>query len=352
MSNKKNKKRKKKKTDFSTLAINHSLFNFIKALNNDCFANMKGLDLQELLYHMDSYYLTLRRCLGLIDQVTFGLEIEAEEACRHLINDMIEEKLSSWKVKGDSSLDEGVEINSPILDDQPNYWNQVKEACQIIAQNSLIGEKSGGHIHIGAHILGEKVKPWLNFIKLWSVYENVIYRFSYGEFLEGRPAIKRYAISCAQLFWSGYQKCSEFSSNDLQSLLRVISQGRYQAVNFTHVESDNCKQENNTIEFRCPNGTLDPIIWQNNVNVFAHMLLYAKNTRYDDDMIEKRRLINSDDAFGLDLYNEVYLQQALELSDMLFTNNLDKVYFLKQYLKSFQVSNKPLERAKTFTKNT
>ena len=31
------------------------------------------------------------------------------------------------------------------------------------------------------------------------------------------------------------------------------------------------------------------------------------------------------------------MDQALELCDMIFTNNLDKVYFLRQYLKSFQV---------------
>ena len=45
-------------------------------------------------------------------------------------------------------------------------------------------------------------------------------------------------------------------------------------------------------------------------------------------------------------YDEIYLEQALELCDMLFTNNLDKVYFLKQYLKSFQVLEKNYDYAK------
>lgn len=34
------------------------------------------------------------------------------------------------------------------------------------------------------------------------------------------------------------------------------------------------------------------------------------------------------------LYGEIFLPEALEFSDMIFDNNLDKVYFLKQYLKN------------------
>lgn len=35
---------------------------------------------------------------------------------------------------------------------------------------------------------------------------------------------------------------------------------------------------------------------------------------------------------------------------MLFVNNIDKVYFLRQYLKSFIISDEKLAKAKTFTK--
>ena len=37
-------------------------------------------------------------------------------------------------------------------------------------------------------------------------------------------------------------------------------------------------------------------------------------------------------------YNQIYLEQALELCDMIFDNNLDKIYFLRQYLKSFETT--------------
>ena len=48
----------------------------------------------------------------------------------------------------------------------------------------------------------------------------------------------------------------------------------------------------------------------------------------------------------------IYLEQALELCDMIFTNNFDKVYFLRQYLKSFEVCKKNADypKARSLTK--
>jgi len=105
----------------------------------------------------------------------------------------------------------------------------------------------------------------------------------------------------------------------------------YQAHSFT---------PNNTIEFRCPNGTLNPIIWQNNVNLFTKLLLFCKEESYQPEVVEAREKINNHKYMKLEWYDEIYLQQALEFSDLIFSNNLDKIYFLKQYLKSFEVRNR------------
>lgn len=52
------------------------------------------------------------------------------------------------------------------------------------------------------------------------------------------------------------------------------------------------------------------------------------------------------------MYNRINLPLALELVDMIFDNNLDKVYFLRQYLKNYQeISIDPCHavKAKRFT---
>ena len=182
---------------------------------------------------------------------------------------------------------------------------------------------------------------------MWSIYENIIFRFVYGDFLTARPKILKYAKPMAKVFWQDYQHLNLYSPS-LNNLIYRISQDRYQAVNFKNVLAGNYNKycENNTIEFRCPNGSLNPAIWQNNVNFLVKFLIYSRSTSFDDDLLQNRYQLNLDRFMELKWYDQIYLAQALELCDMLFTNNLDKVYFLKQYLKSFQGLEKNCDYAK------
>ena len=331
---------------------NNPLFQYIKPKNNDMFSLMKGSDLQELIYYIENYYLELRNSLGFDKIFTFGLELEFENAMRNCIEEELDKNSlnSSWVVKRDSSLSFGAEINSPVLTDSTNNWNNLKQVCSIVSQYASIGAHSGGHIHIGTQVLGNNTESWLNFIKIWSVYENIIYRFVYGEFLTARSTMVEYAKPMTKVFWKDYQKLKKSSSLELQEILKKISHKRYQAVNFNNVNNFNKIEEGNTIEFRCPNGTLDSTIWQNNVNMFVNLLLYSKSSKYNDDIVEKRRKENKDKYSKLSLYNEIYLQQALEFCDMIFKNNFDKVYFLRQYFKSFEIGTNDLSKPKEFTK--
>jgi len=332
--------------------VDAPIFNFIKLGANDSLSSMSGIDLQDLLYYIENCYLELRNRLGFDDEVTFGLELEFENAARKRIEQKLEESRLDeiWELRGDASLHNGVEINSPILKDVSDSWSQLKKVCQIVCKHASIDKHSGGHIHVGTQVLGNKTESWKNFIKLWSVYENIIYRFVYGDYLSARPSMARYAEPMAKAFWRDYQGMLECDSLTLNDVLRKVSHQRYQAVNFNNVSNFDRFQTKNTIEFRCPNGTLEPVIWQNNVNLFVHLLQYSKSTGYDDDMVQKRRMINKDRYSSLEFYGEIYLQQALELCDMIFTNNFDKVYFLRQYLKSFEIGNKELAKPKLFVK--
>ncbi len=332
--------------------IDDPLFHYIKPTNNDQFSEMKGIDLQDLLYYIENYYLELRSQLGFDDTITFGTELEFEEAMRDRIEKQTRQLLlhRRWQPKHDRTLKNGFEIASPILKDTKKDWNELKLICAILEKNAIIGEHSGGHIHIGTQVLGEKTESWINFIKLWSVYENIIYRFVYGDFLTPRTSMSHYAVPIAQQLWKSYQSMRSVHDLSMNDFIHTIPHARNQAINFNNISDFTITESENTIEFRCPNGSLDPVVWQNNVNLLVNILLYSKSDRYNDDLITERRNINQDKYYGLEWYGEIYLQQALELCDMLFTNNFDKVYFLRQYLKSFQIANQPLSKTKTFTK--
>lgn len=334
------------------IEASHPLFQLVHPNHNNNFSEMSGLELQELLYYLDHYYLELRNHLGFDESITFGLELEFEHVKRKQLKMNLSklEQRQQWELKHDFALEDGEEIVSPILKDTPTTWNDLKQVCSMISGSAVINQKSGGHIHIGTQVLGNQTSAWLNFMKLWSVYENVIYRFTYGEYLCERFGINRYAIPVTKSFWQDYLAFVSQESLNLDSMLGRISRVRNQAVNFNNVKDFDEMKPRNTIEFRCPNGTLEPVIWQNNVNLFVHLLEYSKSSNYDHELIQKRRILNEDKYASLEWYREIYLQQALELCDMIFTNNLDKIYFLRQYLKSFEIGNQELEHAKIFVK--
>jgi hypothetical protein len=337
------------------------IFEFLNPNDNDSFSKFRGLDLHELLFLIDDYYLELRSSLGFSDNITFGLEIEFEEAMRERLLNAIEvANLSQlWTNQEDRSLDtflhKGFEICSPVLFDSKETWKEVKKVCSIIDKYAKIGNFSAAHVHVGVQVLKNNLEAWLNFMELWSVYENIIFRFSYGEFLTNRPLLYFFAKPVANDFQNFYQSpqvekaVRKKKKSQLVRLLTELEFNRNCAVNFKNIQNLSKYGDKNTIEFRCPNGTLNPVIWQNNVNLFVNLLLASRDSSFDENTVLRRKILLAKEDINFDLYKDIYLDQALELCDLVFTNNLDKVYFLRQYLKSFQIATTPLERAKEFT---
>lgn len=317
--------------------MNDEIFKYINPDDNDKLSTLSGLDLQDLLILINNYCFELRDELKVDKDITIGLELEFEKAKKNKIERKMNNGFTDkgWTLKNDSSLNKGAEIVSPVLTDSKENWNDLDNICSIIRPYASIKENSSGHIHIGTQILGNSIDNWLNFIKLWATYENIIFRFSYGNYLTARPKIYKYAQPMSNQFWDNYCKLKG-KTNYISDVVHQVNDDRYHAVNFRNVwnYTEYCRK--NTIEFRCPNGTLDPAIWQNNVNLFIHLLNYSKSNEFNDDIIEKRHETNSNIYNIIPFYDELFLSQALELCDSIFDNNLDKINFLRQYIKTFE----------------
>lgn len=289
--------------------------------------------------------------------VQFGTEIEFQNASFNSVSFALQEKkkLSNWNLKGDPSvtsiyngIDHGGEVTSPILHDSKKAWSDLKTACLLIKHNFGLNQgKAGSHIHVDSGILNDNDKFILNLIKLWTVYEHVIYLFAYGENDKPRTSLVTYAYPVAP-YYNEFLK--EYESN--KYAYRHILNGKQinketnlyflisncatnlnalgNGLNFGHCNGVNI-DDKNTIEFRCPNGTLSHIIWQNNINFFVKLLLYCRSNNFDIDFINKK--MKNYEVKKLEQYSDIYLDDAIELSDLIFDNELDKMYFLKQYLK-------------------
>ena len=320
--------------------MNENIFNYLYPSDNIELTKLKKQDLYKILILIDKYYLEYRNTLNLNNNITFGLEIEFENTKYKKIDNLIKQLNldTTWQTKEEITINNGGETNSPILKDDIKTWLQLKEILKIIKKEAIIKNSSSGHIHVGKQILNDDVESWKNFIKLWIAYENIIYRFGYNEYLNARSCINMYAGPIAK----DLKNDLRYKLNNYEKIIKVLNKHcRTYAFNVDHIGISNLYNSNilNTIEFRNFNATFNEIIWQNNVNFLTKFLLYCNSTNFNIDIINKRIKNNKDTyKFPIHSYHQINVRQAIELSDLIFNNNLDKIYFLRQYFKSFQTS--------------
>lgn len=329
---------------------------FISLDRNDSFTYLRGIELQDLIVTIENYFLEYRDKLNLPNDVTIGVEIEYERLRKKIIDKFIEKKLlSKWTSKTDVSLFLGGEITSPIMTDSPECWKELKIVCDYLKKRRVDTlHNAGGHIHIGAHILGEDIEAWKNFLKLYTIYENILLRFFYGDKISGRKKMTKYAQPIADKLYQRLDKINETQA--LEDIKKITALSKFWALNFNNTEFYNINNNvnMNTIEFRSPNATTNAIIWQNNINTVSKMLISSRNKVIDEEFLDyKLKHEFHSYAENSYLYNDINLKNVLEFVDLIFVNNLDKAYFLRQYLKDFQENYdfKKAVKAKRFTMN-
>ena len=224
---------------------NKKIFTYLAPYDNEMLSNMKGLDLVKLLSDINDYYLELRSCLGFEEYITFGLELEFENA---MLTSIIEKLnlhklLSSWSLVDDASLNSSNsgEVNSPIFKDKHSTWQEINSICQILKKYSNIGPYCASQTNIGTQILGGNPEYLINFLELWANYENIIYRFLNGEFLTTRRNMIYYASPMAL-----YIKRLLSSDISLESLKSDLAKWKFQAVSFKRVTSFNKLKKDST----------------------------------------------------------------------------------------------------------
>ena len=293
--------------------------------------------------------LKLRDKLGVGD-TTFGVEIEFDDALLENIKDAIGKeknleqealfKYENWIVASETSITRrevlgliGGEATSPVFKDEYKSYKEISDICEIIkALGGCASDLTAAHIHIGSDILEDNPKYLSNLIKLWISYEDIIYKFGYnGD--RPRKSINSYAYP----FYPYINELNKFyKCNSVLDILRIVGNERVYGINFKNYKDSYRKygRRLNTIEVRCPNGTLDPIVWQNNINFFIKLFLYAKSESFDNKLINSRIKLSNypsrcNDATAIFAIKD--LSKATELSDMIFTDDIDKKRFIKQY---------------------
>lgn len=284
-----------------------------------------------------------RESLNLSKDITFGVEIEYENIPVDNLSYFLEElrdynnNFLHWKNKREIDIEEinnlneemNGEINSPILIDSIDTWQNLREILNLLNSNSaIITERCGGHVNIGAHILGGNSEYWRNFILLWILYEKEIYKFSSGEYVKVRNRNDNIINNSSNILKRDIEsilKLDDSVSDYLNNCAYRLFTKKYD-ISFQDI-NDIIFKRNNKIEFRVPNGSLNEEIWQNYINFFTKFLIACKKELNIDKILYK-------------LKNDEH--NAVELDNYIFDDEIDKNYFLIQTLKANKVYKKIL----------
>ena len=204
------------------------------------------------------------------DKMTIGVEIESEGlASREEIAGIIGNL--SWKLKPDDTLDDGIEA-VPLSGLTPSTaGDEIYGACKALClSGQTISERCGGHIHIGADYLTD-LQDWKNLRTIWNNTEKILYIISNRKGEIPRKGVLVYARPISGNDESKQETINLENESDLEKFIvgtKIIQGTRYSGINYCNVG----RKEKNTIEFRLPNGTLDPTTWIENINLFGGLV--------------------------------------------------------------------------------
>lgn len=224
-----------------------------------------------------------------------------------------------------------------MLTDDEHTWETLNNVLLFYVNNgAYIKQESAAHVHIGKQVLKGNLEYWLNFLKLLSIFEKQIVKFSNGERYYERKCFSIYSNWSSDILkkviydieHDNYDEKLGMIS-DKFSTIRIQTENNIIKDLFTFSNKTDCNI-NNTIEIRCPNGTLNKVIWQNNINFFCKMLLACSSDNLDIEYLSYlyKNLVLRNHKFKINM--------ELLLCDMVFTDNLDKKCFLRQYYKDFE----------------
>ncbi|MDO4392148.1 MAG: amidoligase family protein [Clostridium sp.] len=207
--------------------------------------------------------------------MTVGVEIEAANL------EVNPNLFKRWKAKEEESVENGAEYTSPILTGSENDSHQIYFVCNVLrTMGAQINEKCGGHIHIGDKFL-TTAQSYINLLELWCNTEEILFAISNkaGE-ITRVGAVEKHAVPLSGKVESALKKQQIYVDDrtrewDLLMGIIDIQKDRYSSINFKNY-THRIKE---TIEFRLSNGTLDPDVWIENINLFAGIMNAAEKLR-------------------------------------------------------------------------
>ncbi len=250
--------------------------------------------ISDLLYTPYDY----RDNLGLNENETFGLEIEYEAGVKRIIKYLLMRSHTGWNEVDEEYLTKaysfGGEVVSPVLMDTHHTWKELVEVLKCIR---MAGGKAtmytSGHIHFDKSFLNDNIEDYIYMLRMWCAFENIITKVSMGNFKSMRPRSEFMAASFTKSMLECNDRLNDIINltdhmsfkEQLMAVRIMLNDIKRNSISLFGIENPDNIYAYNTFEVRIPNGSLNEVVWQNNVNFFAKFLRYFK-TDYDKELID------------------------------------------------------------------
>ena len=302
------------------------------------------LSRDELVNTLDTNSISL---IGLPEDMTVGVELEAEGELSCAFNGL--RICDNWQAKGDASLEKGIEVVSPILHDSLEDMTDLSMVCQIMKQCELsTSDRCGGHIHIGSKYLDTK-EAFGNFLTLWLANEESIYRMCNSSGESFREGTDHYAKPISLLYENGDENIFSDISNaktrdELVGIIKNFQKGHNNGLNTDNINYE----ENDTIEFRISNGTLNFEEIQNNIRLYGRLMQRSKEVSLLQAKLESGQEVSEIEQKKINGFENLCNQQykteekGQMLIDFLFEED-EREPYISRY-KSSRENSEPLKK--------
>lgn len=200
--------------------------------------------------------------------------------------------------------------------------------CELLKKcGQIITPNCGGHIHIGADYLKSK-ESYLNFLEIWGNCEKIIYLMSNEKGQIPRGGIENYATPISPKFNEAIENGTINLENEEQldefvDDLQILQDSRNYGLNLLNIIN-----LGNTIEFRVPNGSINPDSWTENTRLFGRIIQMSQKLAEIENSpeigVEELNLLNFMNKIKDENISE---QEKMEvLLKLLFSTEEQEVY--------------------------
>ena len=306
---------------------------------------MGEADLKNLIAYLQSFDYEDRECTNLDESLKFGLDMHYQFQNIKII-EKIFKALNRYysknsKDKFEYSYNKNIYnqylsnnhliVNTPVFTDTPEFYEELKDCLDTLKEKgTTLNPNKGIHVHTNLSILENDNRHLLTLLKIITLYENIIFRFGFGESDRSNINLETYSKAVSPLVFKYIRsfditKPFEEHIHELQKILICKSY----AINFHNKDKS---VSNDTIEFRMFNGTFDLTTIQNYVNFVGNVMYQIVKNRVDLDVLDYSLDTYDIKKYSLDKYSDFDPSGAVELSEVIFDKREDQARFLKQYI--------------------